>query len=403
MKKTAIAFGLSVLLLATTGCQEQETNEESVKQVSEEMEQATTLSENAAKKLMEDTLTSISMTLREVDQAYDWYDDIDLFDLDVIKEVLSPFATEKYIEDNYELLKYFYQSLESCETLFPNVNTEVRFLVEQNDQSLHLEGLELGNDMYPDSSSTQSFDFIYTDGTWKLNQHESTNQGDIQLTLEEATLIVQPYNDSAYTFEKEVEEGGEILYIFINDSGDRLSVNRATGYCIGYTEESTKTTESVEVTEEEMEAETVSSSQTASASPGSNATKLPTKAEYLAKLDEVSSQEVFSEDGSTFEIRMEYAQHYGLWDDALNELYGLLRENLSTEVSEDLLIKQRQWLSDFDAKVEHQARVENDGYDENGEPYPEAYLGSFYLVSCNRISAELTKERVYELVELYLK
>ena len=79
---------------------------------------------------------------------------------------------------------------------------------------------------------------------------------------------------------------------------------------------------------------------------------------------------------------------YIIWDDLLNELWGLLKENLDQKTMDKLLQEQRTWIADKEAEVK-QAGAEFAG-------------GSMAALAANQKAAELTKERVYVLAE-YLR
>ena len=73
---------------------------------------------------------------------------------------------------------------------------------------------------------------------------------------------------------------------------------------------------------------------------------------------------------------------YKLWDDALNYLWGELKNKLPEDEFAKLLDEQRTWVADKEAAVE-EAGKEVEG-------------GSMYPLVVNSESAKLTEERVYE-------
>ena len=82
------------------------------------------------------------------------------------------------------------------------------------------------------------------------------------------------------------------------------------------------------------------------------------------------------------------AELYTVWDDAINTVWGILKESLSESDFNTLLNAQISWIGQKEAAVQ-QAAAENAG-------------GSIAVLNANLKAAELTKERVYVLAE-YLK
>ena len=77
---------------------------------------------------------------------------------------------------------------------------------------------------------------------------------------------------------------------------------------------------------------------------------------------------------------------YELWDGALNELWGILKTNLSEDEFAKLLDEQRAWI------VEKEQAVEEAGQEFEG--------GSLYPLIVNSEAARITEDRVYELYEM---
>lgn len=77
---------------------------------------------------------------------------------------------------------------------------------------------------------------------------------------------------------------------------------------------------------------------------------------------------------------------YKLWDDALNDLWGQLRDSLPEDEFDKLLDEQLDWIEDKENAVA-----------EAGEPYEG---GSIYPLVTNREAARITEERVYTLYAL---
>ena len=86
------------------------------------------------------------------------------------------------------------------------------------------------------------------------------------------------------------------------------------------------------------------------------------------------------------EMNMKAEELYKLWDDALNHVWGVLKDNLSEDEFAQLLDGQRTWI---DAK---EKAVEEAGKEVEG--------GSMYPLVVNSEAARLTEERVYELRDM---
>lgn len=107
-------------------------------------------------------------------------------------------------------------------------------------------------------------------------------------------------------------------------------------------------------------------------------------AESKAKaLDEQLQKDVTQAD-----MNITSAELYTIWDDALNNVWKILKENMSESDFNTLLNMQISWISQKEAAVQ-QAAAENAG-------------GSLAVLNANLKAAEMTKERVYALAE-YLK
>lgn len=89
------------------------------------------------------------------------------------------------------------------------------------------------------------------------------------------------------------------------------------------------------------------------------------------------------------EMNRKAEELYKLWDDALNHVWGVLKDSLPDEEFAQLLDEQRTWI---DAK---EKAVEEAGKEVEG--------GSIYSLVVNREAASLTEERVYELYDMMVQ
>jgi uncharacterized protein YecT (DUF1311 family) len=96
-----------------------------------------------------------------------------------------------------------------------------------------------------------------------------------------------------------------------------------------------------------------------------------------------------SENGTQTEMNEAAQEIYQEWDKLLNEIYGVLESQLSTEKMAELREEQLKWIEERDTT----AKVESEKY-QGGTL--EAYV---YAITM----ADLTKARCYDLVEHYME
>lgn len=110
--------------------------------------------------------------------------------------------------------------------------------------------------------------------------------------------------------------------------------------------------------------------------------------DYMASLKAQSAdiKAALEQAQSQSEMNQKAQELYVLWDDALNDLWGKLRDSLPEDEFDKLLDEQLQWIEDKENAVEEAGREY-----ENGSLYP--------LVT-NSEAADITEQRVYELYEL---
>ena len=118
------------------------------------------------------------------------------------------------------------------------------------------------------------------------------------------------------------------------------------------------------------------------------------KSEYLEKLDNIQKEldampeKKDSDKGVTIAMKSYYGISYDKYDDALNEIYALLKNELSPEVMEELKTEQVKWIKQKEEKAEKERLKYEGGTFENVAWYISLY--------------ESTKDRCYELVEEYM-
>jgi uncharacterized protein YecT (DUF1311 family) len=123
-------------------------------------------------------------------------------------------------------------------------------------------------------------------------------------------------------------------------------------------------------------------------------TKVEGKQAYLEKLDNIQKEldalpyKKDSDKGVTNAMKNYYGVSYEKYDDALNEIYALLKKELSPEIMAELKSEQVKWIKEKEEKAEEERLKYEGGTFENVAWYISLY--------------ESTKDRSYELVEGYM-
>lgn len=108
---------------------------------------------------------------------------------------------------------------------------------------------------------------------------------------------------------------------------------------------------------------------------------------FLQMLNAIEKElEALTDDGTTVGMEKTAQDTYQMWDDALNEIYVVIIDQLNTEDVEILRAEQRGWIKYRDEVAEQEAAGE----------------GSLQSITYVLTQAKITKERCYELVEEYL-
>ncbi|AWE07313.1 hypothetical protein DCE79_07960 [Lysinibacillus sp. 2017] len=114
------------------------------------------------------------------------------------------------------------------------------------------------------------------------------------------------------------------------------------------------------------------------------------KEEYLKKLNAMEESDKNIEAGTTMvELNEQASERYKKWDAELNEIYEVLKAQLSAEQMNKLREEQRNWIKHRDETAK-EASLKYEG----GSMEPLEYVTTL---------ANLTRDRCYELVEKYMK
>ncbi|WP_208591948.1 lysozyme inhibitor LprI family protein [Gracilibacillus suaedae] len=121
-----------------------------------------------------------------------------------------------------------------------------------------------------------------------------------------------------------------------------------------------------------------------------NDTTTNLKETYLNKLNDTNEKtgNMEVEDSSTYALKDVAHNQYEAWDDLLNEIYGVLEEQLSAEEMSQLREEQRDWITHRDETAK-EASLEYEG-------------GTMEQLEYVTVLANETKERCNELVEEYM-
>jgi uncharacterized protein YecT (DUF1311 family) len=136
-------------------------------------------------------------------------------------------------------------------------------------------------------------------------------------------------------------------------------------------------------------------SSTVSSEQKDTVTKAEGKQAYAEKLDNIQKEldalpyKKHSDKGVTNAMKSYYGVAYEKYDDALNEIYALLKKELSPDVMAELKSQQVKWINEKEEKAEKERLKYEGGTFENVAWYISLY--------------ESTKDRCYELVEEYMR
>lgn len=116
------------------------------------------------------------------------------------------------------------------------------------------------------------------------------------------------------------------------------------------------------------------------------------KDEYIKKLEEVkkglAELEKVLENGTQVEMTEAQGEIFKRWDQALNEIYGVLKKQLPADEMNRLREEQRNWITYRDDTAKEEAL-----------PFEGGSMQSLQYISTQ---SRITEERCYELVESYM-
>lgn len=153
------------------------------------------------------------------------------------------------------------------------------------------------------------------------------------------------------------------------------------------------TSEGENLSTETKEKQESSQEQQESKKDDSEGTSAGKKDDYLKTLKEFDSKMEMKQkealDGTQAEMNEAQDKTYSQWDQKLNEIYGILEQQLPTKDMEQLREEQREWIKNRDEEA-NKASSKYKG-------------GSLEPLEYSSALTRITKERCYELVHHYMK
>lgn len=181
-----------------------------------------------------------------------------------------------------------------------------------------------------------------------------------------------------------------------NEKANELSSNISNSSETNNTEEKEEVTSNSNNSETQQSPNNIEGNEiTQETNTPNSVTKIKGRKEFLKKLDNIQKEldalpeKKDSDAGITNAMKNYFGKSYEEYDKALNEIYNLLKENLSEDVMEDLETKQIEWIN----QKESAAREEESKYKGGTFEFVAGYISLY----------ESTKEKCYELVNEYME
>ena len=356
---------------------ETKTTEEPKSPAKKEPNEQTTLTIEQTKVIMDNLLAKIRTVYHDAGPKYNLVDQALTDDIyHSMSKDLQPFATEQLIKTGlFEIAKnYCYGGCDA--NYFPHsTESGLRFkMLDSTSEKVIIEYIVPENEL--SGPSTEQVTIKKADGTWKLDNFTFSNVP-LNLTKEEAIEVMAIKDYSGYHFIKEAQledpnRGLRKIYVFKANGNinEQIAIFSDTGYNYILPED----TPLVSSTDDQ---EAVPSSQ---------------REEYIQILNSLDSELAYIDDlydeKSVAEMRDLEEQRYQRWDAALNDIYGVLKEQLSLSDMDTLKQKQREWIVYRDTQAEK-------GTEQLG--------GGWQSLQYTINLKDITKDRCYELVNLYMK
>lgn len=206
----------------------------------------------------------------------------------------------------------------------------------------------------------------------------------IMVILLSAAPLISCSNDNNQSSKSKIEQNQQI-----EDNVDKINTKESTESI-----DSSDNTESIDTSDFSPD-ETKGNNISQEDETPNTVTKIEgRRSEFIKKLDNIQAEldslpiKKDSDAGVTNAMRSFYGISYDMYDKELNEIYALLKEQLSPETMQNLQNEQIKWIEKKEATATNEA---------------EKYKGgSFEFVAYNSSLYGTTKNRCYELVNNYM-
>jgi hypothetical protein len=259
MNKIFICVIVSLFLIAS-GCQQKSNSVEPTVNVQSKkdiiQERPEKLSQENAKKILENNINSLYETLKKSGEEHGW-NNANPVDYEKVKPDLLKLATEKFANSILkELATNFYCECDNVS--LPQINYDVRFTFEEEKDKLNIVALEPATEI-SNMGFIWEFTLVKEEDKWKMDHwnRKSLEGQDLKLTKEEAEKLFTKNNETA-TFYQEYESKdatGKAYILKVKGSGgERLAAisSKDTRFVYDFEVESetnTETTSSKETLE----------------------------------------------------------------------------------------------------------------------------------------------------------
>ncbi|MDM5156064.1 DUF1311 domain-containing protein [Bacillus sp. DX1.1] len=357
------------------------------------VEEIPKVTEEEAKKVLKENINEIVQSFDEMEKENGWSRN-NPGDLETVKDGLKAVISEQFAKNQLSrLLETYNASRDTDMQPFPiYIEPEMRFAFVQEKEKLKIDTLVPANDM-GNPAETWEFHLIYKDSKWLMDKWSFDTEVDLNLTKEEAEKFLHIIEFKDITFIKE-DNSNHKNYIF-KVNGQTLAVNAATSVIkYGYEEDSGDENQEQEESNQEptnanqndssnnKNQETYTASGVESSSSGLSKTK------FLNELSALEKQEKHSGLTATMDIANEIGDNSQLWDDKLNEIYRVLKDNMPAAAFETMKAKQIEWIKLKENRIDVILKDPNNGTMRYIDAAQEKYT--------------MTKERCYELVNSYM-
>ncbi|MED0872661.1 lysozyme inhibitor LprI family protein [Bacillus mobilis] len=392
MKKMwkVMSFCLAASMLVITGC-ENSNNKVQANEKIEQHNEAPEVTQKEAKKIVRKSVDGIATSFSEMEKENGW-SRTNPGDLKTAKKGVKGLVTDKFVENQLpESLETFNRSRETDMLPFPiNIEPEMRLTYSQKNDILTIETIIPANDM-GNEAEIWEFILVYKDGKWLMDNWSVHTPSDLKLTREEANEFLKIRGFKNVVFVRE-ENSGDKKYIFKDDTS-LVTVDAKTSVITinSDNQKEEKVANKNSSQEHENIKENNVSKQVISKEEKQNKTETSSavgKTKVLNELAALEKQETHGNVASDNDIVNEIEGNYQLWDDKLNEIYNILKNNMSADAFQPLKTEQIAWIKDKESQVK---AIGTDPMN-----------GSMRRIEAREAKYNMTKERCYELVNRYM-